>query len=221
MGVNRTRFLVTIGLALTVLPTTAEPAGAQGIALGIRAGPNAAYTLFEVEAQEEREVRGGLLAGAVLAYPVRSWLSLQTEVLFAQKGWSGFDREGGIRVSYLEVPVLLRLQNRGRFQPHLLVGPSFAWEIGCSFDEEPETGRVDCDHDLVSLDRPALDAGVMAGGGIGRSLGPGDLALDMLLSIGLRDVIREPLPWGTQTNLALSLSVAYTVKLGDTLGGDR
>lgn len=221
MGLNRTRFLVTIGLILTATLALFETARGQDLSVGIRAGPNAAYTLFEVEAREAREVRGGILAGGVFAYSFRPWLALQTEFLFTQKGWSGYDRQGGMRISYLELPILLRIQHPGRLRPHLLVGPSFALEVGCSFDEEPRTGRVDCDHSLISLERPIIDAGLMVGGGIRRTLGPGDVDLDLLLSLGVRDTIREPLPWGSQTNLALSLSIAYTVQLGRVEGGDR
>jgi hypothetical protein len=52
-------------------------------------------------------------------------------------------------------------------------------------------------------------------------MGPGSLSFDALLNFGLRDVIREPLPWGAQTNLALSLSLAYTVGFGWLRGDDR
>jgi hypothetical protein len=219
--VNRTRFLVTIGL-ISILPSTlVESARAQTLSVGVRAGPSGAYTLFEVEAQEAREPRGGILAGGILGYSLRPWLAIQTELLFTQKGWGGYAREGGMRVSYLELPILLRLQHTGRLQPHLLAGPSLALEVGCSFDEEPRTGRVDCDHSLISLERPTIDLGLMIGGGVARSLGPGDVDLDLLLSLGTRDVIQEPLPWGAQTNLAFSLSIAYTVTLGRTEGGDR
>lgn len=221
MGTDRIRGLLTMILALGLSLGAMEPMGAQETSIGVRGGLSAAYTLFEVEGLNSREVRPGLLAGAVFAYQLRPWMALQTEVLFAQKGWTAAEREGGMRVSHIEVPILLRLQHSGRLQPHVLIGPSFSLEVGCSFDENPETGRVDCDHPSISLDRPSIDTGFMAGAGIGRTMGSGTLSFDALLSVGLRDVILEPLPWGAQTNMALSLSLAYTVGLGGERGEDR
>ena len=210
---NRSRVSLVLGLALVV----GKPLPAQELSVGVRGGLNASYTLFEVEAQG-REVRPGLLLGAVFAYPVRPWLALQAEALFSQKGWGGNAREGNMRVSYLEVPVLIRLQHSGKLQPHLLLGPTVGMEVGCSFDETPQTERIDCDHNLISVDRSSLDFGLMTGAGIGHRVGRGLLSLDALLDFGLRDMIHEPLPWGTQTNLALSLSISYTVKLGGERG---
>jgi hypothetical protein len=180
-----------------------------------------AYTLFEIDERSSREVRGGALVGGVLSYRIRPWLAIQPEVHFIQKGWASAEGEGGMRLTYLEVPILLRLEHPGGLKPHFMVGPSFGFEIGCSFDEMSGTGRVDCDHPLISMDRAAIDTGVMAGAGIGRSVGSGILFFDALLSIGLSDVLREPLPWGSQTNMALSLSLAYTLGLDREKGGDR
>lgn len=221
MGNARPSAVLAISVFLGLSAAGMKPALAQDASVGIRGGLNAAYTLFEAEAREWREVRGSLLAGGIFAYRLRPWIAVQTELQFARKGWAGAEEEGGIRISYLEVPILLRLQRSGPFLPHLLIGPTFAFEVGCSFDEMAGTGRVDCDHPLVSLDRPGMDVGVMAGGGAGRAVGPGTLSLDALLSFGLRDVIREPLPWGAQTNLALSLSLGYTVGLGWLRGDGR
>ena len=221
VGTDRIRGLLTMILALCLSLAAVEPVPAQETSIGLRGGLSAAYTLFEVEARNSRQTRPGLLVGGIFAHELRPWLALQTEILFAQKGWTAAEREGGMRVSYIEVPILLRLQHSGRLQPHFLLGPSFGLEVGCSFDENPGGERVDCDHPLISLDRPTLDAGIMAGAGIGRRVGSGTLSFDALLSIGLRDVIGEPLPWGAQTNMALSLSLAYTVDLGWGRGGDR
>jgi hypothetical protein len=208
---------LALGLSLAGTKVTL----AQEVSIGIRGGLNAAYTIFEVEERSSREVRPGLILGGVFSYPLRSWMAIQAEILYAEKGWAAAEQEGGRRVSYLEVPILLRLQHSGRLLPHVLMGPSFGIEVGCSFDEMAGTGRVDCDHPLISLDRPTLDTGFMVGAGLGRAVRSGTLFFDALLSIGLTDVNREPLPWGAQTNIALSLSLAYTVGLGGERGGNR
>ncbi len=213
--------LLVVGGVLGLATAGLNPAHGQSTSVGVRGGMNGAYTLFEVEARESREARGSLLVGGIFVHELRPWLAVQAEIQFAQKGWAAAEGEGGIRMSYLEVPILIRLQHAGSLQPHFLIGPTLAFEVGCSFDEMTGTGRVDCDHSLVSLDRPWVDTGVIVGGGIGRAMGPGSLSFDALLNFGLRDVIREPLPWGAQTNLALSLSLAYTVGFGWLRGDDR
>ena len=188
---------VVLGLAVAGL----NPVHAQGVSVGVRGGLNGAYTLFEVDSRESREVRGSVLVGGIFAFELRPWMAVQTEVQFVQKGWAAAEREGGVRMSYLEVPILLRLEHAGSLRPHLLIGPTLALEVRCSFDDMAGIGRVDCDHSLISLDRPGFDAGVMVGGGIGRLVGPGTLSIDALLSFGLRDVIREPLPRQTWPSL--------------------
>lgn len=219
MGKGRKRGLLILTLVQGLVPAMVGSAQAQEAAIGVRVGLNAGYTLFEVEAREAREARPGLLLGGTFAYRWRPWMSFQAEVLFSQKGWAAAEGEGGIRVSYVEVPILLRLQHSGFLQPHLLLGPTVGLEVACSFDAIGGADRVDCDHPLISMDRPTLDTGFLAGVGIGRSLGPGDFSIDALASFGFSDVIREPLPWGAQRNFALSLSLGYTFDFGLGKGG--
>jgi len=218
---DRKRWLLSSILVLGLFPAPLFVVHAQETAIGIRGGLNASYTVFEVEARASREARPGLIAGGTFAYRWRPWMAFQAEVLFAQKGWGSAEGEGGLRVSYLEVPILLRLQHSSSLQPHFLIGPSFALEVACSFDEIAGADRIDCDHPLISLDRAKLDTGILTGVGIGRRVGSGTLSLDALLSLGLTDVIREPLPWGRQTNIALSLSLAYAFDLVQGRGEGR
>ena len=221
MGMDRKFALRVSILAVGLFLGVVKPAQAQEVAIGIRGGLNASYTIFEVEERAAREARPGLIAGGTFGYWWRPWMAFQTEVLFTQKGWGSAEGEGGMRVSYLEVPLLLRLQHSSALQPHFLIGPTFAVEVACSFDGISGAEKVDCDHSLISLDRPALDAGVLTGAGIGVRVGPGNLYLDALLSLGLVDVIREPLPRGAQTNFALSLSLAYTLDVHGGRGENR
>lgn len=218
---DRNRWLACWILALVLFPVPFLAARAQETAVGIRGGLNVAYTIFEVEERASREARPGLIAGGTFAYRWRPWMAFQAELLFAQKGWGSAEGEGGLRVSYLEIPLLLRFQHSSSLQPHFLIGPSFALEVACSFDGIAGAEGVDCDHSLISLDRAKLDTGILTGVGIGRRLGSGTLSLDALLSWGLTDLIREPLPWGRQTNVALSVSLAYARALRPGIGEDR
>ncbi len=220
----------TLGLLISVilLFLSLGAAGkilAQEVTVGVRGGVNAAYAVFEDEVHGDREVRPGLLVGATFTYRLGSWTALQVEALYAEKGWTGALRVGGRTLGYLEVPVLLRLQRSGRLLPHVVFGPAFSYEVRCAFPDVPGMGDVDCDHPLVSLERPSTDVGILMGGGVGRRLGAGILWFDLHLNVGLRDIEREPLPRGAQRNIALSLSLAYTLGLGPegglARGGDR
>lgn len=220
MGEEGRRWYLTLALTVALAFSGVDSVLAQEFAIGFRGGLNAGYTLYEVEVAA-REVRPGLLAGGTLAYHWRPWVGVQTELLFTQKGWAAAEGEGGMRMSYLEIPILLKLQHPSSLQPRILLGPTFGLEVDCSFDAIGGTDRVDCDHPQISLSRPSFDTGLMAGVGIGRWVGPGTLSFDMLFDFGLTDVIREPLPWGRQSNFALSLSLAYAFDPGWRMGGDR
>jgi hypothetical protein len=202
--------------ALTVGLTSAMPfeAHARELSVGMRGGLDAGYVLFEQDPGLNREVRPGLLAGGVFAVDLRPGVALQAEILYAQKGWGQDEGERGLALTYLEVPLLLRLQGSGRLLPHLLIGSSLSHEVGCHFYDVSGTGDVDCDHPLVSMKRSSLDVSFVGGGGIGRAIGAGTLSLDALLHLGMRDIIRDSMPWGTQSNIALSLSLTYAAPLG-------
>ncbi len=196
-------------------------AEAQEITWGARGGLSAGYTLFETESFSHRDVRPGPVVGLTAALPVSGPLSLQMELRYVEKGWLDSYRVGGHKQGYLEVPLLLRLQGSGRLLPHLLLGASAAYEVVCSQGDIPGSGNVGCDDPRVTLGRAAFDYGVEGGGGVGWPVAGGVLSLDLMLNLGLRDVISEPIPRGFQSHITMMLSAAYTLGGVGSRGGDR
>jgi hypothetical protein len=221
IGARRAARLSFSAVALFLLSGMASGGSAQETTVGIRGGLSLGFTFFENEVNTQRETRPSPIVGGLATFPLRSWMAFQAEALYVEKGWLDPGGAGGLRMGYVEVPVLLRLQSSGRLLPHVLLGPSLAYQVVCSFSDIPGMGDVGCDDPLVSLDRSKVDIGFVGGVGIGRRVRNGTLSLDVILDAGVHDVIREPMPWGAQTNLALFLSLAYAVSVGGDSGADR
>lgn len=125
------------------------------------------------------DTRSGFAAG--LAFDLRSGpVGIQPEILYVQKGVSfdGSPTEGGPKLDYLEIPVLLKftVPTEG-IQPFIYGGPSFGLRLSCKVAE------ITCDDDEVkSTDfGAALGAGIRVGGDKG-------LTIEGRYTWGMRDL---------------------------------
>ncbi len=91
-------------------------ASAQGLSFGARAGINIAEASFDSDADSpDTSARIGIVSGGFVTIPLVSWLELQPEALYSQKG-AGFNEEGidsSVRLDYVEFPILARVSRRG------------------------------------------------------------------------------------------------------------
>lgn len=106
--------------------------------IGIRTGVN--FATFSDSKQEVDSRRIGLLIGiyANLPLPIRilgNPVSIQPEILYTQKGAEINEVE--VRLSYIEVPVLVRLDfsTPGLLSQHIYLGPYVAFNL--NYEEEP------------------------------------------------------------------------------------
>ncbi|HVZ77166.1 MAG TPA: porin family protein [Gemmatimonadaceae bacterium] len=140
----RSRFLaLAAATALAALPAPAVAQLNWHPAVGVLAGWNS--STVQGTGISSIKARSGFMAGAMLdAYP-RARFSVQAEVQYTQKGAKGIRSDtaaivptplnADVRVDYVEVPVLLRLNGNklgGLVTPHLLAGPYLAFKAGCS-----------------------------------------------------------------------------------------
>lgn len=140
------------------------------------------------------EQRTGTTVGASLQMPVGPHLAIQPELLFVNKGASfrrqptTGARQGGIKLDYIEIPVLLRYDfARTLLGPHLYIGPSASFNVGCTlFDFNNSTGKSDCKSN--DFKPRSLDYGLSLGGGVDLNLGGTSLTGGARYGIGLADI---------------------------------
>jgi hypothetical protein len=109
--------------------------------------------------------RTGLMGGLSLVIPLGSGtFALQPEALVTSKGAKAPADDGGLRLTYAEVPVLLRvnLVRSGVVQPHLYAGPYAGYRINCRLEG---SDTASCD-DTPEVTTRTVDVGGIVGGGL-------------------------------------------------------
>jgi hypothetical protein len=199
----------------------AAPKAASAQEGGLKAGLNVASLTgdlgyfggnVEFSGPKRGTSRGDIaLAGAWLRVPAGGRVSFQLEALFSEKGflvtaqggWLGETLEDGLRLRYLETPLLARID----FTPgrgFLVAGLVPAFKIAADREREFGTPAVTVD---VSDDVQGFDLGVGAGAGLtfGRAV------LEARYTHGLRPVFkpREGGNVPSLKNRAVSLTVGF------------
>lgn len=106
------------------------------------------------------------LFGAHAEIPVSDAVSIQPELNYAGRGVEVTGIEGGkIKVSYFQVPVLLRVNintESGKVRPHLYAGPALGFKGSCNVTVTGSSSSEPCD-DVVDL-KGSDFSGVFGGG---------------------------------------------------------
>jgi hypothetical protein len=183
---------VCVGTVLALL-SAAGPAMAQDLRVGAQFGISLSTFGGEgIGGLDEH--RRGLIAGVTLDYRLASALHAETGAFWIQKGATGtvqgFEEAipTRVRVSYLQVPLLLRLTPlpAATIRPSIAVGPAVSFETGCDFRSDPSdiAVLVGCDDDA----RSKTDLGVIFGAGLGFDVGRTALLVEARYDLGLRDL---------------------------------
>lgn len=141
---RRSAVLVAVLVAVFVCQPTlatgqAEVASAGRIEGGVKGGlsfsdiPRFADVLAE-EAEADTDYRIGAVVGGFVAFPFSRYLSLQPEVLWAQRGIEGSIPSAGetfaLKLAYIDIPILLRIGPSSGRGFHVVAGPSLNVNLG-------------------------------------------------------------------------------------------
>jgi hypothetical protein len=144
----------------------------------------------------DTESRMGLDIGGAATFPFGVTLTLQAGLSYIQKGANITSDEGesGIQIDYLEIPVLLKyaIQTGGSVSPHLFLGPTVAFKLGCSLDI-PDTGFSGSCGEAGVPPVQSIDFGAMGGAGV--EMATSDrfrVTIDALYNYGLRSIDDSP-----------------------------
>lgn len=186
--------LLTLSAASTAAAQSVVDAGRTSF--GVLAGVNVA-SFGGSDGDDLEDSRTGFLVGGFAVVRLSPVFAFQPEVLYAQKGAGGsFTEEGStasveFQLSYLEVPLLLRLDVPGgtAARPFLLVGPSVALNVGCEVEASFDgvTGSADCDEEDAA-EPQSVDFGGLVGGGLEFPLGTRSLSVGVRYTYGFSDV---------------------------------
>lgn len=136
-------FLATALTATTAIFSTAQ---AQAVRFGVRAGANLSNLAGNLQNQDTYNNKFGFVGGVLanFGFGSESFISIQPEVLYSQKGFKnkpneynatigGFGytlkREGNVNFNYLDVPVLVKI-NAGGFI--IEAGPQYSYLLNAS-----------------------------------------------------------------------------------------
>jgi hypothetical protein len=205
-------------LALAAFSAVPAPAPARAQAPRLAYG---VYVGFKNSTMKGDSVPGplsknGFLGGTFLTWPLADGFALQPEIVFAQKGVTTLDAQAtglvstDIRVSYVEVPVLLRWSGPrmgGGITPYLLAGPEVSVRAGCDVVVGGLAGNFTC-ADVGSGPKNAVcpacadvgrvrngvessDFGAIAGAGIDFRIGARRYTMSVRYDYGMHNVVKN------------------------------
>ena len=182
--------LGTAGLALALFAFADDAAAQRPFRVGIIGGYNMAS--LEGDDVEDVDSRSGFDIGGLIQIPMGDMITIQPEVHYSQRGASAEEDGEGFEyaLDYIHVPVLLKagLPLAEGFDFDFLVGPSFAFNMGCEL--QPEEGdNVECED--AGLEVKGMDFGIIGGGSFAWAAGPGDLLVDVRYDWGMTNIIDE------------------------------
>ncbi len=175
-------------ILLTAVFTLADHANAQNpINIGVKGGLNIAN--FN-NIDDDLDSRAGLMAGIVLDFSLpASPAGIESGLYFSQKGADSAGGDVSIKVDYLEVPVLAKIDfgPPAPVSPHLVLGPYAAFNLNSAI--ESNVGGVD-----VSFEDDAVNStefGIIGGLGADLNLVATTINVQARYGYGLTSVFED------------------------------
>ena len=182
--------------AFAAAMATAGDVSAQAFQFGPMAGVSIAN--FSGDDAEDSDSRTGLFAGAQVVWQSPGALfGLETGAAYVQKGATiqdDIEGEGTIELSYIEVPVLLRVappMGSSSFTPAFALGASVGFEVGCNLSGEGDGVDVDVDCEEAEVETKSVDFGLTASAGVDVPVGGMTLAPFVRYTHGLTNIPDE------------------------------
>jgi len=200
--------------SLTLASVT--PVEAQ-LTIGAKGGLSIAR--FTGSSLDRSEWARGITGGVFLTSRLAEELSFQAEVMYVRKGAAisfthgSMPRSGTLRLDYLEVPVLLRVDwpQQRLASLHLIGGPAIAIGLKCSFDDD-DSVSVACASGGLPLGTHTLDGGMLAGAGLDLDLDGARIVTEVRFAFGLMTIDADQ-DIG-RTNEAFTLVMGIAVPVG-------
>jgi hypothetical protein len=186
---TKIRLIATAAVAAGALFSAQAPVSAQTI--GFKVGQT--FSKLDVEGDDSPQDYLAKLGGGGFLRFGFGGLGMQAELLALTKGTKADAgdgvTEGSLRLDYIEVPVLARfgLGMNPMIAPYIMVGPSFAYNSGCSVGiaNGDDDFSADCDDDSPVK---KFDIGATGVAGLEFRAGPGNILVEGRYTHGLMNV---------------------------------
>jgi opacity protein-like surface antigen len=208
--------MTAVAAVLVSMPAWAE------VRVGVLGGANVAKLWSDQEDPELTLSSKTFPAGGIVVdVGFNDTLSLQLEPMYLQKGGNleirdflfGGDVAASIRMSYVELPVLLKLSKRtGTVRPYLILGPSVGYRTGVKTRDEI-TGEEQTPDDADEIFKK-WDFGVGAGGGLSFNVGRSTVFAEGRYTWGLTTLNREEAEEVKLKNRGVQVLVGFTLPVG-------
>jgi len=143
----KNKWLLTFSVITLLLLSTTVFATEPGLSIGVKAGANLS-NIYDSDGEDfQADSKLGFAAGAFLSIPIGSFLGVQPELMFSQRGLRGsgtilFSDYTFVRTTnYIDVPLLLAIKPIPEFT--LLVGPQYSYLISQSYEFNNEFINID------------------------------------------------------------------------------
>jgi hypothetical protein len=181
----------------------ASPSFAQGLSFGVKGGVNISDIAVTGGANEPSfDPRFGIVAGGFVRLPVASWLAVQAEGLYSEKG-ARF-KESGVEakliLNYFEIPVLAHVRLAKVF--YVEGGAAMAFRLQAKGRSRFSGSTEDVD---ISDQVETFDFGVAMGGGVEL----GRLILDGRYTLGISDADKDKTDSTKTKNRVLSATLGF------------
>lgn len=181
--------LCTILCLIGLMAFSVKDAVAQDTRFGLKGGITFYKGTIDFAGFEESSSSAlGFTAGVYAEFPLSKYISIQPEILYNQKNIeeddSFFDENNQVSFSYIDVPVLLRLNIplEGNVSPFVTAGPY----VGYLLDAKDE---FDGQTEDISEFIEDLNYGIIIGGGVQF----GNFNVEVRYDIGLANIYKDEL----------------------------
>jgi hypothetical protein len=142
-----------LAMSLLLVGFTVIQASAQSFNLGLEAGANFSSLIggdVSKDIGNDLSSKLGFVGGGFLSLNFGNSFAIRPEVLYEQKGTAISGTSTTTELDYIEVPVLLKLGlGTPVFNPSILLGPSFSWNLLAQSDGKNFSGINSSDVGLV------------------------------------------------------------------------
>jgi Outer membrane protein beta-barrel domain len=196
-----------LALAASIVVLAAAPARAQWLNLGAKGGVDFATQRLSGGdgSSPAPKQRIGLVAGVFETLPLSSWIDVQAEGLYTERGSKV--TLGGLttteEIDYLDVPVLARVKTGvGKWKLYAAGGPSTAFKLRARTRTSFSGATQEID---LGSQVETIDFGVSMGGGVER----GRLVIDARYTLGISDIDKDKADATKTTNRTVVVTVGY------------
>lgn len=172
--------------------------GAQKIQIGVLGGPNFADMNLKSESGEDQTTSSHTYfgIGGIADFQIGPLFNIQVEPMYLRKGGrvmaSNGDPNIDIKMSFLEVPVFIKLVFGQIVQPYVKAGPTIGFLLNSTAEADisgPGPGTAKYEADLKKV-LESMNIGLGVGAGLTIPFGNNTLFLDGRYTFGLKDLYK-------------------------------